>query len=113
MSNEIKTTTERSRRTWLEKLQMWPRAYKTKISDGRREAIGRGPTPEASQEATERRLAGTVSTQGTFDKLRMWLLAFERKINEIMKPFEGSFSRHPKKSAKGGGSQSRRRKKTR
>lgn len=31
------------------------RAYKTKISNDRREATGRGPTPEASQEAAEKR----------------------------------------------------------
>ena len=33
---------------------MWQRAYETKIWDGRREAFGRGPTPEASREAAER-----------------------------------------------------------
>jgi hypothetical protein len=51
MSDE--TRTERSRRTWWEKLKMWRRAYRTKVSGGSREAIGRGPTPEASQKAAE------------------------------------------------------------
>jgi hypothetical protein len=49
------TETSRTRRTWFEKLMNWERAYKTKISYGHRAAIGRGPTPEASQEAAERR----------------------------------------------------------
>jgi hypothetical protein len=44
--------TSRARRTWLEKL-VWKRAYETKIFDERREVCGRGPTPEASQEAAE------------------------------------------------------------
>ena len=33
---------------------MWRRAYMAKVSDGRREATGRGPTPQASQEAAEK-----------------------------------------------------------
>ena len=53
MSGEIKT--ERSRRTWFEKLKMWQRAYKTKVSAGSHEATGRGRTPEASQDAAEKR----------------------------------------------------------
>ena len=44
----------RVHRTWLDKLRLWPRAYQTKIFDGRREVFGRGPTPEAAQDAAER-----------------------------------------------------------
>ena len=33
---------------------LWKRAYQTKIWDGHREAIGRGSTAEAAQEAAER-----------------------------------------------------------
>ena len=46
--------TSRTRRTWMEKLMFWRRAYETKIWDRHREAVGRGPTPQASQEAAER-----------------------------------------------------------
>jgi hypothetical protein len=53
MAREIRTV--RTPRTWFEKLKMWQRAYETKIRDARHEAIGRGATPEASQEAAERR----------------------------------------------------------
>jgi hypothetical protein len=52
MPREIKTV--RTRRTWLDKLKMWRRAYETKIRYERQEAIGRGPTPEASKESAER-----------------------------------------------------------
>jgi hypothetical protein len=53
MPREIKTV--RTRRTWLDKLKMWQRAYETKIRGERQEAIGRGATPDSSQEAAERR----------------------------------------------------------
>jgi hypothetical protein len=36
--SEIKTL--RVRRTWLDKLLLWKRAYETKVSDGLREVIG-------------------------------------------------------------------------
>ena len=49
--------TRRVRRTWLEKLSQWGRANETKVSDGPREVIGRGPTREASQEDAERQWA--------------------------------------------------------
>ena len=39
-----KVRTSRTRRTWAEKLMLWKRAYRTKISDGHDEAIGRGST---------------------------------------------------------------------
>ena len=48
---EIRTS--RTRRTWVEKLMLWQRAFQAKIWDGHREAVGRGPTPEAAQEAAE------------------------------------------------------------
>ena len=50
MSTQIKTW--RSRRTWIERLR-WKRAYETKIFDECLEALGRGPTPEASLAAAE------------------------------------------------------------
>ena len=53
MPTEIHTV--RVRRTWLNKLQFWQRAYPTKIFDAHREVYGRGPTPEASVEAAQRR----------------------------------------------------------
>jgi hypothetical protein len=34
---------------------LWQRAYEVKIWDAHRETVGRGPTPEAAQEAAERR----------------------------------------------------------
>jgi hypothetical protein len=52
MSTETKTS--RIHRTWFDKLSLWKRAYETQISDGRHEAIGRGPTAEASQTAAGR-----------------------------------------------------------
>jgi len=52
---ETNIQTQRVHRTWLDRLRLWRRAYQTKIVDKRREAIGRGPTPEKSQEAALRR----------------------------------------------------------
>ena len=42
-------------RTWVDRLLLWQRAYETRIFDAHREVIGRGPTPEASQKAAERK----------------------------------------------------------
>ena len=53
MATEIQTA--RVRRTWIDRLMLWHRAYETKIFDEHREAFGRGPTPARSQEAAERR----------------------------------------------------------
>ena len=53
MSTEVKT--KRVRRSWTDRLQLWPRAYQTKISDERYEAFGRGPSPEASRNAAMQR----------------------------------------------------------
>jgi hypothetical protein len=63
MSNEIKT--ERSHRTWWERVKMWRRAYKTKVSDGCHEAIARGPTPEASEEAAKKRWVAEQAAEKT------------------------------------------------
>ena len=46
--------TSRVHPTWLDRLLLWQRAYQTKIFDQQREVVGRGRTPEASQEAAER-----------------------------------------------------------
>ena len=49
--------TRRMRRTWLERLRLWQRAYETKVLDNVREAVGRGQTPEAAQDAALKRWA--------------------------------------------------------
>jgi hypothetical protein len=49
MSTEIQT--KRIHRSWSEKLMLWRAAYQTKIFDDHREAVGRGPTVQASREA--------------------------------------------------------------
>jgi hypothetical protein len=51
--SEIKTM--RVRRTWLDKLMLWKQAYETKVSNGLREFIGRGPTRDASEQSALRR----------------------------------------------------------
>ena len=56
--------TNRVRRTWLDKLLLWQRAYETRIFDGHHEVIGRGPTPEASQAAAEQRWVAELPTEG-------------------------------------------------
>jgi hypothetical protein len=55
--------TSRTRRTWVEKLMLWPRAYQTKIWDRHREAVGRGPTPQAAQEAAEKQWVAEAQGQ--------------------------------------------------
>jgi hypothetical protein len=59
MGTEIKTS--RIRRTWFDKLSLWRRAYQTKVFDGSREAVGRGPTPEASRDAALKRWVEEVT----------------------------------------------------
>ena len=56
-TSSVHEPTGRNRRTSREKLLLWGRAYETKVSDGPREVIGRGPTREASQEDAERQWA--------------------------------------------------------
>jgi hypothetical protein len=53
--------TSRIHRTWLDKLSLWQRAYRTKIIDEHREVVGRGPTPKASRVDAER--DGSLSCQ--------------------------------------------------
>ena len=55
--------TSRVHRTWFDKLLLRQRAYQTKIFDEHREVLGRGPTPEASQEAAERRWVAELPTK--------------------------------------------------
>ena len=57
------------RRTWLDKLQFWQRAYQTKIFDECREVYGRGPTREASIEAAKRRWEFEQGGETTFRPL--------------------------------------------
>ena len=63
MPTEVQTV--RVRRTWLERLQLWQRAYETKIFDERREVYGRGPTRGASVEAAERSWIAEFTSQGS------------------------------------------------
>ena len=63
MATEMQTV--RVRRTWLDKLQFWQRAYQTKIFDERREVFGRGPTREASVEEAERRWVAEQCGEGS------------------------------------------------
>jgi hypothetical protein len=51
---ETQIETSRVHRTWAEKVKLWRRAYVAKIWDEHRDAVGRGPTPEAAQKAAER-----------------------------------------------------------
>ena len=53
--------TLRVHRTWLDRLKLWRHAYQTKISDSRREVIGRASSPEASQEAAKRQWVKNTS----------------------------------------------------
>ena len=59
MGVEIRTW--RSRRTWLERLSMWPRAYETKVFADYRQAVGRGRTPEAAQDVALKRWASATA----------------------------------------------------
>ena len=59
----MSTQTHLVHRTWLERLKLWRHAYETKISGGRHEAVGRGPTPRESQEAAERRWVAEQSAE--------------------------------------------------
>jgi hypothetical protein len=43
--------TERVPRSWADLLLPWRHAYETRVFDEAREAVGRGPTYEASREA--------------------------------------------------------------
>ena len=56
--------TNRVRRTWLDKLLRWQRAYETRIFDRHHEVVGRGPTPEASQAAAEQQWVAELPTEG-------------------------------------------------
>jgi hypothetical protein len=47
--------TRRVHRTWTERFLLWKRAYETKAWGSGREVIGRGSTPEQSEEAALRR----------------------------------------------------------
>jgi hypothetical protein len=71
--------TSRIRRTWLEKLFLWQRAYQTKILDAQREFIGRGHTPEASLKLAERR----------------WQAELQRRINRVPSHNSASFPLGP------------------
>ena len=57
------TKTYRVPRTLLERLKLWPRAYETKILSSRYQAVGRGPTPKASQKAAEKRWLAAQSPE--------------------------------------------------
>jgi hypothetical protein len=59
------TNTRRVRRTWLNKLSFWQHAYETKIFDQGHEALGRGPTPEASRQAAMKLWVARTSNHST------------------------------------------------
>ena len=62
----IEMMTSRMRRTWFEKMKMWPRAYETQIRDGYSLIVGRGLSPEASQAAARamvKRMSPTASEE--------------------------------------------------
>jgi hypothetical protein len=59
----VEIRTSRTRRTWVEKAMLWPRAYQTRIFDQHREIVGRGPTPEASREDAKRRWITELSAE--------------------------------------------------
>src|SRR4029079_5575808 len=48
---QTQVSTELVDRTWIDKILLWRRAYQTRVFDSRREAIGRGPTEDASRDA--------------------------------------------------------------
>jgi hypothetical protein len=52
---EPEVRTHRDRRTLWDKLRFWDKAYVTTIADQHCEVTGRGPTPEAAEEAAIRR----------------------------------------------------------
>jgi hypothetical protein len=54
---EIRTM--RVPRTLWDKVVLWKRAFETEIFDSRREARGRGRTPEASREAARAKWTAT------------------------------------------------------
>jgi hypothetical protein len=58
---EIKCS--RVRRSWIEKLMMWRRAYETRITEGHHEICARGPSREESQKVA-RKLWALRETQG-------------------------------------------------
>jgi hypothetical protein len=60
---DTETKTHLVHRTWLERLKLWRHAYETKVFNNRHEAIGRGPTPEASQKAAEKRWLAAQSPE--------------------------------------------------
>jgi hypothetical protein len=53
--------TRLNHRTWIERLLLWRHAYETKIWEFGHEVIGRGPTPEVSQEAAMKRWNEEIS----------------------------------------------------
>ena len=57
------TSTRLVHRTWWERLKLWRHAYETKVFKNRHEAIGRGPTPEASQKVAEKRWLAEQSAE--------------------------------------------------
>ena len=62
------TITVRTRRTWTEKLRMWPRAYETRITEGHFEAVGRGPTRKVSRETALELWRSEETSASTFRK---------------------------------------------
>ena len=51
---QLKLSAWRVRRTLLDRLRGYTQAYQTKITDGYREAYGKGPTRQESQDAAKK-----------------------------------------------------------
>ena len=51
---ELEVRTSRVRRRWIDRLKGYDRVYGTKVTDGEREAYGRGASREASEQAALR-----------------------------------------------------------
>ena len=51
----LSSKTKRVQRGWLDRLKGVDRLYQTTITDGYREATGRGTTPDTSQRSAQRR----------------------------------------------------------
>jgi hypothetical protein len=54
LMRELEVRTSRVRRGWIDRLKGYDRLYETKVTDGECAAYGRGPSREASEQATLR-----------------------------------------------------------
>ena len=57
----------RSHRTLRERLLLWQRAYVAKAVDGHKQFLGRGPTPEAAEQAAVNKCIAEVTAADCSD----------------------------------------------